>query len=54
MTSSASYCTTADIDPTVANPGSPCKGVTGAPAPDPYGYTGGSVEGMLGLLSWLG
>jgi hypothetical protein len=42
MTSSASYCTTADIDPTIGNPGSPCEGLAGAPAPNPCSYGGGS------------
>ena len=34
-----SYCTSADIDPGSGNPGSPCKGLTGGTAPDPYTYT---------------
>jgi hypothetical protein len=34
-----SYCTSADINPATGNPGSPCKGLTGGSAPDPYTYT---------------
>jgi hypothetical protein len=34
-----SYCTSADINPATGNLGSPCKGLTGGTAPDPYTYT---------------
>ena len=33
-----SYCAPSDIQPGSGNAGSPCKGLTGAPAPDPYSY----------------
>lgn len=34
-----SYCTDADTTPGSGNAGSPCKGLTGGSAPDPYLYT---------------